>query len=106
MPRTSAKDLENFQFPAKIKQCVTSKKVRVNIENPSPESDICASSDENKEETASKNCLQELASTVLTQELGVLHDSFYLSGHSWTRFLSIILLTIEVYLRIPNSRFG
>lgn len=34
MPRTSAKDLENFQFPAKIKQCVTSKKVRVNIENP------------------------------------------------------------------------
>ncbi|KAJ9194363.1 hypothetical protein DTO027B5_2497 [Paecilomyces variotii] len=79
MPRTSAKDLENFQFPAKIKQCVTSKKVRVNIENPSPESDICASSDENKEETASKNCLQELASTVLTQELGVLHDSFYLT---------------------------
>ncbi|KAJ9387774.1 hypothetical protein DTO063F5_3000 [Paecilomyces variotii] len=27
MPRTSAKDLENFQFPAKIKQCVTSKKL-------------------------------------------------------------------------------
>lgn len=34
MLKMSAKELETFQFPSKIKQCLTSKKVRINIDNP------------------------------------------------------------------------